>query len=36
MKTLLEFTGCVPVISYDRWFLDRIATYTLAFKAATI
>src|SRR5690606_12976000 len=23
---LLEFAGCVMVISHDRWFLDRIAT----------
>ena len=23
---LLEFAGCVLVISHDRWFLDRIAT----------
>ena len=27
---LLEFAGCVLVISHDRWFLDRIATHTLA------
>jgi len=24
---LLEFAGCVLVISHDRWFLDRIATH---------
>ena len=27
---LLEFAGCVVVISHDRWFLDRIATHILA------
>ena len=27
---LLEFAGCVMVISHDRWFLDRIATHFLA------
>ncbi len=27
---LLEFAGCVAVISHDRWFLDRIATHILA------
>lgn len=29
---LLEFAGCVVVISHDRWFLDRIATHMLAFE----
>jgi sulfate-transporting ATPase len=27
---LLEFAGCILVISHDRWFLDRIATHILA------
>ena len=27
---LMEFGGCVMVISHDRWFLDRIATHILA------
>lgn len=31
-NALLEFAGCVLVISHDRWFLDRIATHTLAFE----
>ena len=31
-KALLEFAGCVMVISHDRWFLDRIATHVLAFE----
>ena len=26
------FSGCVVVISHDRWFLDRIATHILAFE----
>jgi sulfate-transporting ATPase len=29
---LIEFPGCVVVISHDRWFLDRIATHMLAFE----
>src|SRR5579863_2883415 len=29
---ILEFPGCVAVISHDRWFLDRIATHILAFE----
>src|SRR6266568_4892817 len=29
---LLEFAGCVMVISHDRWFLDRIANHILAFE----
>ncbi len=29
---LLEFAGCILVISHDRWFLDRIATHILAFE----
>ena len=29
---LLEFPGCVVVISHDRWFLDRIATHVIAFE----
>ncbi len=29
---LLDFAGCVLVISHDRWFLDRIATHILAFE----
>jgi ATP-binding cassette ChvD family protein len=31
-QALLEFAGCVVVISHDRWFLDRIATHMLAFE----
>ena len=29
---ILEFPGCVMVISHDRWFLDRIATHILSFE----
>jgi ATP-binding cassette ChvD family protein len=29
---LINFAGCVLVISHDRWFLDRIATHILAFE----
>jgi len=29
---LLNFAGCVLVISHDRWFLDRIATHILGFE----
>ena len=31
-EALLEFAGCVMVISHDRWFLDRIASHMLAFE----
>jgi energy-dependent translational throttle protein EttA len=31
-EAVLEFPGCVLVISHDRWFLDRIATHILAFE----
>jgi len=31
-EALVEFAGCVVVISHDRWFLDRIATHMLAFE----
>jgi len=31
-EALLEFPGCVVVISHDRWFLDRIATHIMAFE----
>jgi len=31
-EAILDFPGCVMVISHDRWFLDRIATHILAFE----
>ena len=31
-EALLNFAGCVVVISHDRWFLDRIATHMIAFE----
>jgi ATP-binding cassette ChvD family protein len=31
-EALLNYSGCVVVISHDRWFLDRIATHILAFE----
>lgn len=31
-EALLNFPGCVMVISHDRWFLDRICTHILAFE----
>lgn len=31
-EALLEFGGCVLVISHDRWFLDRICTHIMAFE----
>jgi sulfate-transporting ATPase len=29
---ILDFSGCIVVVSHDRWFLDRIATHILAFE----
>ena len=31
-EALLSFTGCVLVVSHDRWFLNRIATHIIAFE----
>lgn len=31
-NVLLEFSGCAMVISYDRWFFDRIVTYILDYQ----
>ncbi|MGM0432455.1 MAG: energy-dependent translational throttle protein EttA [Spirochaetota bacterium] len=31
-EAILNFAGCVAVISHDRWFLDRICTHILAFE----
>jgi energy-dependent translational throttle protein EttA len=35
-EALLGFSGCVLVISHDRWFLDRIATHMLAFEGDSV
>lgn len=29
---IMNFPGCVIVVSHDRWFLDRICTHLLAFE----
>jgi ATPase subunit of ABC transporter with duplicated ATPase domains len=29
---IVEYPGCVAVISHDRWFLDRICTHILSFE----
>ncbi|HEX5444888.1 MAG TPA: energy-dependent translational throttle protein EttA [Pirellulales bacterium] len=31
-EAIVNFAGCVVVISHDRWFLDRLATHILAFE----
>jgi ATP-binding cassette ChvD family protein len=31
-QAITGFSGCVAVITHDRWFLDRIATHILAFE----
>jgi sulfate-transporting ATPase len=31
-EAILAFSGCVVVISHDRWFLDRLATTIIAFE----
>ena len=31
-EALIAFTGCVMVVSHDRWFLNRIATHIIAFE----
>ena len=31
-EAILDFAGCVVLISHDRWFLDRIATHLLVFE----
>ncbi|MBF0105453.1 MAG: energy-dependent translational throttle protein EttA [Deltaproteobacteria bacterium] len=29
---VVNYVGCVLVVSHDRWFLDRVATHILAFE----
>ncbi|MBK6919439.1 MAG: ABC-F family ATP-binding cassette domain-containing protein [Deltaproteobacteria bacterium] len=31
-EALLDYAGCVLVVTHDRWFLDRVATSILAFE----
>jgi ATP-binding cassette ChvD family protein len=31
-QAILDFSGCVVVITHDRWFLNRIVTHILAFE----
>jgi sulfate-transporting ATPase len=31
-EAIVNFAGCVVVISHDRWFLDRIATHIVSFE----
>ena len=31
-QAILDFSGCVVVISHDRFFLDRICTHTLVYE----
>ena len=31
-QAISSFSGCVIIITHDRWFLDRLATHILAFE----
>src|SRR6266702_1326319 len=31
-EALLDYPGCAVIITHDRWFLDRIASHSLAFE----
>ena len=31
-EAILNYAGCVVMITHDRWFLDRLATHILAFE----
>ncbi len=31
-NAILDYAGCVLVISHDRWFLDRVCTHIMAFE----
>jgi ATP-binding cassette ChvD family protein len=35
-EAIVDFPGCVLVISHDRWFLDRICTHILAFEGDSV
>jgi sulfate-transporting ATPase len=34
-NAILDYAGCVLVISHDRWFLDRVCTHILAFEGGS-
>jgi ATPase subunit of ABC transporter with duplicated ATPase domains len=34
-EAIINFSGCVVVISHDRWFLNKIATHILAFEGSS-
>ena len=34
-EAILVFSGCVVVISHDRWFLNKLATHILAFEGGS-
>lgn len=34
-EAILDFAGCVIVVTHDRWFLDRIATHIIAFDQSS-
>ncbi len=34
-EAILDFSGCVIVISHDRWFLNKLATHILAFEGGS-
>ena len=34
-EAILAFSGCVLVISHDRWFLNKLATHILAFEGGS-
>ena len=31
-EAIIDFTGCVVIVSHDRYFLDRVCTHILAFE----
>jgi len=33
-EAILNFPGCVMIISHDRWFLDRVSTHILSFEGS--
>jgi len=35
-EALLEFAGCVVVVSHDRFFLDRICTHIISYEGDSV